>query len=135
MKTIPVIHRMIMKRLSISRPNVETDVVGIAGRVGQPPVGRERGVDESAHAEDGGQRRTGDSSNARKRSLMSVIRSSSSVRGKRDRDRTLSSTASDWAIDQELARAGQRGSRREPRSWAAAAAGGRRARLSSSSGS
>ena len=31
------------------------DVVVIAGRIGQPPVGRERGIEKRPHAEDGGQ--------------------------------------------------------------------------------
>ena len=47
MKTMPVIERMITKRLSISRPKVEIDVSGSPGH-GEPPVRRERGVDETS---------------------------------------------------------------------------------------
>ena len=68
MKTMPVIQRMMMNRLSISRPKVEITCVR-AARQGQPPVGRERGVDESQHARIRRPGRTGHSSNARKRSL------------------------------------------------------------------
>ncbi len=54
MKTMPVIQRMMMKRLSISRPKVEITCGGSPGQR-QPPVRREGGVDKRQHTEESGQ--------------------------------------------------------------------------------
>ena len=78
MKTIPVIHRMITKRLSISRPNVETTWYGSPAALGSHQSGANGGIDERAHAEERGQgeqQLQNAPDNARKRSLSTSSRS------------------------------------------------------------